>query len=119
MPTATKIRKPRKPAPPPTLTITFTINEDRYNVAPLATHPEVAKVAYRFHKLTGDLAVYDVHQDTAGHVECTCPGCTYHRKPCKHVKTLVAAGMLPRTVLEPAPVNNDNAVPEWPGRDMA
>jgi hypothetical protein len=98
-------------------TITFAINEDQYHVFPLAAHPEVATHAYRFRKLTGDLAVYDVHRDTEGQLSCTCPGHTYHRhgKPCKHLRALTAAGMLPK----PAPVSNDNAVPDWPGRDMA
>jgi hypothetical protein len=114
MATATATRRTRKPAPPPTFTITFEIGEDRYHVFPLAAHPEVATHAFRFRKLTGDLAVYDVHRDTEGHVSCTCPGCTYHRKPCKHIRSLLAAGMLPKPT---AP--QINAVPEWPGRDMA
>jgi hypothetical protein len=61
----------------------------------------VAQAAYRFHKLTDGQDVYDVRLSPAGHVECDCPGCTYHGEPCKHVKTLAAAGMLPKSVLQP------------------
>jgi hypothetical protein len=58
--------------------------------------------------LTGDQAVYDVRRDTEGNVDCSCPGHTYHKtgKPCKHCRSLVAAGMLPRNILQPS-----NAVP--------
>jgi hypothetical protein len=95
------VSKPRKPATPPTFTITFQIGEDRYNVVPLAAHPAVAQAAYRFRKLTGGQEVYDVRLSPTGHAECDCPGCTYHKKLCKHLRTLAAAGMLPRTALQP------------------
>jgi hypothetical protein len=95
------VSKPRKSAKPPTVTITFQIGEDRYHVVPLAAHPEVAQAAYRFRKLTGGQEVYDVRLSPEGHAACDCPGCTYHRKPCKHLRTLAAAGMLPRSVLQP------------------
>jgi hypothetical protein len=86
------------------LTVTFEIGEDRYHVFPLAAHPEVATHAYRLKKLTGKGEVYDVRRDTEGHVECSCPGHTYHRKgaPCKHLRALAAAGMVPKAVLQPA-----------------
>jgi hypothetical protein len=87
----------RYPLAPPSRSYLF-----RREVDALAAHREVATDAYRFRKLTGNREVYDAHVSTAGHAECSCPGCTFHKKPCKHLKMLVAAGMLPRTVLEPA-----------------
>jgi hypothetical protein len=104
------VSRRRTPAKPPTFTIVFEIAEDRYHVFPLAAHPEVAQAAFRFRKLTGAQEVYDVRLDAEGRAECDCPGCTYHGKPCKHLKTLVAAGMLPKTVLQPTG-NGANATP--------
>jgi hypothetical protein len=116
MATATATKRTRKPAKPELFTITFTIGEDNYQVFPLPIHPEVGRAAFRFRRLTGGKEVYDVRLTLEGHAECSCPGHVYHKtgKPCKHLRALTAAGMLPRPA---AP--KDNAVPDWPGRDMA
>jgi hypothetical protein len=97
----TTLSRQRPPAKPAVFTITFDIGEDRYHVFPLAAHPEVAKAAFRFRKLTGDKAVYDVRLDTEGNVDCSCPGHSYHKtgKPCKHLRALTAAGMFPKAAL--------------------
>jgi hypothetical protein len=90
------VSRPRRPKQPATFRITFHIGEDVYAVVPLtAVHPEVAVKAFRFHKHTGDGATYDVRLTSEGHVECDCRGFERWRKPCKHVRTLTAAGMLP------------------------
>lgn len=78
---------------PTTFRIVFEIGDDVYHVAPLQPHPEVAAKAYRFRKLTGAGEVYDVRQ-TEEFTECDCIGFESHRKPCKHIRTLQAAGML-------------------------
>jgi hypothetical protein len=118
MATITAAKRTRKPPKPQTFTIVFEIAEDRYHVFPLAIHPEVGRAAFRFKKLTGGQEVYDVRLDLEGHAECGCPGHVYHktRKPCKHLRALTAVGMLPKPA---AVAPQDNAVPEWPGRDMA
>jgi hypothetical protein len=74
-------------------TITFTIGPDTYFAVPLRPHPEVASKAFRFLKQTGEQDVYDVCLTEHG-PECDCRGFQRWRKPCKHVRTLQAAGML-------------------------
>ena len=92
MPTLTQSRKGRKTAH--TFRITFTIGEDRYFVFPLrGIHPEVASKAYRFHKQTGEQEVYDVRLGEHG-PECDCKGFTRWQTPCKHIRSLKAAGMI-------------------------
>src|SRR5262245_41304445 len=100
MKTQTKVQKERNHKPR-TFSIRFEIGSDRYAIIPLKAHPEVARVAYRFKKHTGMQEVYDVRLDAEGEIDCSCPGFTFHQKPCKHVRCLVAAGMLPREALIP------------------
>jgi hypothetical protein len=59
-------------------------------VSLLATHPEVAKKAFRFSKLTGDQAHYDLRLTDHG-LECECKGYLRHGH-CKHCETIQAAG---------------------------
>lgn len=75
---------------------TFEIEGVRYWVIPHRPHPEVAVKAFRLKKLSqlGDpLAVYDVRLAAHG-PECDCLGWLRWQRPCKHIKTLVAMGML-------------------------
>lgn len=92
--------------------VVFLIGPDRYQVEPLrGVHPEVARKAYRFWKQTGGQEVYDVRQAPEGFTECDCPGHQRWGTPCKHVKTLVAAGVLDPSALEPERVNLSAPVP--------
>src|SRR5437660_1783093 len=93
-PMSTVPRKRRASKTPATFRITFTIGDDVYFVTPLPVHPEVASKAYRFWKQTGEQEVYDVRLADFG-PECDCKGFLRWQKPCKHVRTLRAAGMLP------------------------
>jgi hypothetical protein len=77
-----------------TFRITFTIGDDHYAIAVLRPDPEVAAKAFRFRKLTGGLEVYDVSLTEHG-PRCECLGFLRWQKPCKHIRTLIAAGMLP------------------------
>ena len=81
-------------------------NVTRLGVGGAVTNAGMKELA-RFKKLTQGQGVYDVRLDTEGHAECSCPGCVFHRqgKPCKHLRALCAAGMLPRTVLQPVTSN--------------
>jgi hypothetical protein len=108
VPHATPQRPPRKAL---TFRITFTIGPDSYAVCPLQPHPDVATLAFRFRKQTGDRACYDVRLSPAGHIECDCPGFQRWRRPCKHVRTLAAARMLPASVLQPTPTPQGAALP--------
>ena len=83
--------------------IVFQIGEDVYNVVPLRPDPEVAVKAYRLRKQTGGQEVYDVRIDPQGYGHCECLGFLRWNKPCKHLRTLHAAGMitLPRHQLHP------------------
>jgi len=76
-----------------TFRITFRIGETEYAVFPLQPDPEVASKAYRLKKVGGDGAVYDVSQDRFG-PQCECLGFLRWNRPCKHIRTLQAAGML-------------------------
>src|SRR4051812_11341571 len=98
------VSRKRRPSKPQTFRVVFEVGEDRYHVVPLTPHPEVAVSAFRFIKADGTR--YDVHLNTEGQADCSCPGCTYHKKACKHIKTLVAAKMLPAAVLEPSASSN-------------
>lgn len=69
--------------------IQFTIEQDNYVISTLPCSPEVARKAFRFRKLTGDQATYDVRVTEYG-PECECLGFLRHSH-CKHAKTLVAA----------------------------
>jgi hypothetical protein len=92
MPTLLARRKTSKT--PATFRITFTIGPDAYHVFPLrGIHPEVAAKAFRFQKQTGGQEVYDVRLGGHG-PECDCKGYTRWQTPCKHIRSLKAAGML-------------------------
>jgi hypothetical protein len=69
--------------------IRFVIGEDEYAVSALQPHPEVARKAFRFRKLTGDADVLDSRETEFG-LECDCRGFTAHHH-CKHCETLAAA----------------------------
>jgi hypothetical protein len=72
--------------------ITFTIEGDSYAVSRLPADPSIARAAFRFRKLTGDEAVYDVRFTEHG-AECDCKGNLQHGH-CKHADTLKAAAGL-------------------------
>ena len=81
-----------------TFTITFTVEGTDYFVIPLHPDADVAVRAFRFKKSSGES--YDVRLDAEGHFGCECKGflrwgmCRDGRG-CKHIKCLVAAGMMP------------------------
>jgi hypothetical protein len=86
-----------------TFRIVFWIEGVAYQVIPLKPDPEVASRAYRFLKRDsrGRITVnYDVHVNGHG-PECECKGYLRWKKPCKHIRTLIAAGMIP----PPCPAN--------------
>jgi len=86
-----------------TFRIVFWIEGVPYQVIPLQPDPQVASRAYRFIKrdAKGRVTVnYDVHVNGYG-PECECKGYLRWKKPCKHIRTLAAAGMIPPL---PAPV---------------
>jgi|SRR5579884_420200 len=88
MSNATKSRGSRQR----TFTIQFCIEGTPYTVAPLSIDPAIGHKAFRFHKLTADDSVYDVHADSFG-LQCQCKGFLRHGH-CKHVQTIQAAGKL-------------------------
>ncbi|GAC1475940.1 MAG: hypothetical protein NVSMB9_29420 [Isosphaeraceae bacterium] len=74
----------------------LSIDETLYRVVPLATDPESALRAFRLHKRDGTL--YDIEETLYG-ASCDCPDFTFRREGldpdgCKHVKALVAEGLL-------------------------
>jgi hypothetical protein len=86
--------------------ITFNIEGDSYAISRLPAHPEVAGAAFRFRKLTGDQAVYDVRFTEHGG-QCECLGYLRHghRTECKHLATIrAAARVFDLTAPPPAPV---------------
>jgi hypothetical protein len=82
-------RTPRKR----TFRILFKIDGLSYAVVPLLPDPAVASRAYRLRKLSGEPGTYDVCLAEHG-AECECKGFLRWRH-CKHIRCLVAAGMLP------------------------
>jgi hypothetical protein len=93
--------------------IQFIISDEVYQVSPLKPDPEVASKAYRFIKRAPDgriTANYDVHLNDHG-PQCECKGYLRWKKPCKHILTLIAAGMLP---LIPSPTPSPTPLPESP-----
>jgi hypothetical protein len=76
-----------------TFRITFHIRDTDYAVVPLDPDPAVASKAYRLHKLVPGGASYDVYLDKHG-PHCECLGFLRWNKPCKHIRTLQAAGMI-------------------------
>jgi hypothetical protein len=76
--------------------LTLTINGTEYGVKPIPCDPPAAIKAFRLRKANG--TAYDVAQTTHGLV-CDCPDFVFHRDGideagCKHIKALVALGML-------------------------
>jgi hypothetical protein len=69
--------------------ICFLIDTNAYVVSKLPAEPAAALAAYRFRKVTGDQAVYDVRVTEHG-PECDCQGHLRHGH-CKHVETLQQA----------------------------
>jgi hypothetical protein len=73
--------------------ITFNIEGDSYAVSCLPADPSIARSAFRFRKLTGDEAVYDVRFTEHG-PQCDCLGWLRHGHrgtACKHIATIQAA----------------------------
>jgi hypothetical protein len=81
--------------------VVFHIGADSYGVQALPAHADVASKAYRLSKQTAGQEVYDVRLAPEGFVECDCPGFQRWRKPCKHIRALTVAGMLPASTLAP------------------
>jgi hypothetical protein len=85
-------------------TITFHIEGYDYRVFPLAA--EAPQKAYRLKKPDGE--TYDVLLNEEGQYSCECLGFLRHGmcrdgRGCKHIRCLVAAGMLPPPPPPPAP----------------
>jgi hypothetical protein len=78
---------------PATFRIVFQIGASEYGVIPLQPHPDVAAKAYRLRKRGPEPVSYDVRQTDAG-TFCECRGFLRWGTPCKHIRALVAAGML-------------------------
>ncbi len=94
MSTSTASAPPRQRQKQRSFSIRFLIDGLEYAVLPLRPDPAVASRAYRFVKRYGDRATYDVHVNGHG-PECECKGWLRWRRPCKHIRTLAAAGMIP------------------------
>lgn len=80
--------------------LTLRINGTAYRVKPVACDPEAALRCYELRKADG--TVYCVSHHPHGS-ECTCPDWVFSRDGidpagCKHIKALVALGMLPYPV---------------------
>jgi hypothetical protein len=81
-----------------TCRLTLTINGTSYAVRPNPADSFAAVKAFRLRKADG--TTYDATQTIHG-VECDCPDFIFHREGiggagCKHVKALVARGLLDR-----------------------
>src|SRR5437763_16167100 len=88
--------KRRRP-PRNTFRIRFLVEGIWYAVVPLRPDPAVARKAYRMAKLgpNGEsTAEYDVSVSAEGHPSCECKGFLRWHKPCRHLRTLAAAGMI-------------------------
>jgi hypothetical protein len=94
---AVKKQPQLRPPRPTSFKLLVVINDDTYLVSPVAAHPEIARFALRFTKLTGkERAVYHVNLRPDGTLCCECKG-WIHRgqaankgKGCKHVATTAA-----------------------------
>jgi hypothetical protein len=96
--TTTTQARPRKAATAPhgTCRLTLTINGTAYAVKPVACDPGAALRCFELRK--GDGTRYHSSQHEHG-AECDCPDFVFHRDGldpagCKHVRALVACGML-------------------------
>jgi hypothetical protein len=90
-------RRPARPAHG-TCRLTLTINGTAYSLRPNPADSFAALKAFRLRKADG--TVYDVAETVHG-LECDCPDFVFHRDGtdpdgCKHVKALVACGLLGR-----------------------
>ena len=86
----------RKMEPVGPARLTLTIRQTAYDVHGLTVSPDVARKAFRLGKPDGTL--YDVAETTYGPA-CDCPDFIFRREGidpagCKHVKALVACGLL-------------------------
>ena len=78
--------------------IIFRVENLDYFVIPLRPDADVAVKAFRFKKADG--TTYDVSLNAEGRFSCDCLGFLKHGmckdgRGCKHVRCLVAAGMMP------------------------
>jgi hypothetical protein len=79
--------------------ITFHVEGTDYTVIPLTDiDPAVAVKAYRmvYADQGGNKIAYDISWRAEGFIECECLGFLRWSR-CKHIQTLIAAGMLPAT----------------------
>jgi hypothetical protein len=95
----------------------LTIDGFPYSVRPLRSDPFLAQRAFQLTKPDG--SIYDVAQTHHG-ATCDCPDFIYRRDGldpagCKHVRALVACGLIDRTV--PAGFENTLARPRGRGAD--
>jgi hypothetical protein len=98
MTAVTRTPKRRKPAHG-VCRLTLTINRTTYNVRPIPTDRDAALKAYRLKKNDG--TAYHVAQTVHG-LTCDCPDFVFSRDDidpngCKHVKPMVACGLLERS----------------------
>jgi hypothetical protein len=95
--------KTTRKAPRPahgTCPLTLTINSVPYKVRPIDGRAFGAVRAFRLTKQAGAGDVYDVAEDRDGHAR-DCPDFTFRREGldssgCKHIKAMVACGLLSR-----------------------
>jgi hypothetical protein len=102
----------RPPAKSKTFRIVFWIEGVAYSVLPLHPDPGVATRAYRLTRRDAKgkvVSAYDVSLSPEGHVACECKGFLRWQRPCKHIRCLAAAGMLPPLVTSPVTVQKSPA----------
>lgn len=92
------VQRTRRPARPThgTCRLTLTVNGVPYRVRPIPADDFAALQAFRLKKSDG--TIYDVALTVHG-LTCDCPDFTFHRDGidpagCKHIKALVACGLL-------------------------
>jgi hypothetical protein len=98
MPATAPAARPRPKRPKGTFRIVFEIEATPYEVVPLKPDPAVATRAYRVIKRDAQgkvAATYDVSLSAEGYLACECKGFLRWQRPCRHMRCLSAAGMLP------------------------
>jgi hypothetical protein len=91
-----RLSAPRKVAPAReprgVCRLTLSINGQSYTLRSIPSDWHAA--AWSLRKVAEPLTVYHVTRDHAHGPECDCPDATYRERACKHVKSLVACGLL-------------------------
>lgn len=101
----TSLSRRKANADPKTAQLLLLLGDQQYAVVPSVGVPSGCRQFWltKLPTSLSDRVVYTVTQRVSGHLDCTCPDCVYRQRSCKHLKAMVALGILDDPDGQPEP----------------